>query len=102
MHRIDGVNPLATSRTQHGVPAAGVESTAPGSRHADGIDPRHDALLVSDRGRVVARAALAVQASPDVRHEKVAALKAAIAAGVYQADPEAIARRLVANGFEGS
>jgi flagellar biosynthesis anti-sigma factor FlgM len=48
---------------------------------------------------VVAEAARAVSQSRDVRSEKVAALKAAIANGTYRSNAREIAERLVANGL---
>jgi negative regulator of flagellin synthesis FlgM len=67
----------------------------PGGDSADRVDGRYDDVTLSNRGRVVALAARAVAASPDVRAEKVAALKAAIADGNYGSDARAIARRLL-------
>ncbi|GAB4333171.1 MAG: hypothetical protein Kow0010_19380 [Dehalococcoidia bacterium] len=99
MNRIDGVNPLTTSRTQHGAAAGVAEATLSGRGPRDGVDGRRDALSVSERGRIVARAAVAVQGAPDARDARVAALKAAIAAGTYEIDAEAVARRLIANGL---
>lgn len=102
MNRIDGINPLATSRTQSGSAAAGAGSVGTGHGPDGSGEGRHDALSVSERGRLVARAALAVQSAASVRQERVAALKAAIAAGTYHVDAEAIARRLIANGLHRS
>ncbi|MEO9255641.1 MAG: flagellar biosynthesis anti-sigma factor FlgM, partial [Tepidiformaceae bacterium] len=63
---------------------------------------RQDVLSVSDRGRVVAVAARAVNGSRDVRSEKVASLKAAIADGSYKSNAREIAERLLSNGSFGS
>ena len=99
MNRIDGVNPLTTSRTQHGAAAGAADAALSRRGPGDGVDGRRDALSVSERGRVVARAAVAVQGAADVREARVAALRAAIAAGTYHIDAEAVARRLIANGL---
>jgi negative regulator of flagellin synthesis FlgM len=60
---------------------------------------RQDAVNLSNRGRLVAEAAQAVALSRDVRTEKVAALKAAIANGSYRSNAREIAVRLFANGI---
>ncbi|MBA4180998.1 MAG: flagellar biosynthesis anti-sigma factor FlgM [Anaerolinea sp.] len=101
MTRIDGLNPLSTSRTLGGSGAAGIDSA--GSSRADEAKTaggRQDVLALSNRGRVVAEAAHAVNGSADVRAEKVLALKAAIANGAYSSNAREIAERLMANaGF---
>jgi len=96
MTRIDGINPLTTSRTQQGQGAPAADGA--GSGRTDGTDRaagRLDQVSLSQRGRVVAEAASAVAGSRDVRTEKVAALKAAIADGTYRSNAREIARRLI-------
>jgi flagellar biosynthesis anti-sigma factor FlgM len=99
MTRIDGLNPLATSRTQQGRGATPAEGT--GAHRGEGAEAggRLDQVSLSRRGRAMAETAGAVAAAPDVRAEKVAALKAAIAGGAYRSDPHEIAVRLLATGF---
>jgi len=99
MTRIDGLNPLGTSRTMQGQGASGLDA-AGGDRHgaAERADGRQDLVSLSSRGRIVAEAAHAVARTPDVRAEKVAALKAAIAAGSYRSDAREIAERLLTGG----
>jgi len=104
MTRIDGLNPLSTSRTTSGLASAGVdagsdERAATGGATGAG---RQDVLSVSSRGRVMAVAASAVAESRDVRAEKVATLKAAIADGSYRSNAREIASRLVADGLGGA
>lgn len=101
MTRIDGLNPLSTSRTMGGHAASGVDSSDSGrAGEAKGANGRQDVLALSNRGRVVAEAAHAVNESSDVRSEKVAALKAAIANGTYSSNAREIAERLFSNaGF---
>jgi negative regulator of flagellin synthesis FlgM len=102
MNRIDGLNPLATSRTQGGAATGGVESNGRDrSGGVDGLEGPHDRVSLSSRGRIVAEAAAAVANAPDVRSDRVLALKAAIANGTYQADARGIAERLVASGSFG-
>lgn len=104
MARIDGLNPLTTSRTTSGMAATGVDASgderaATGGTTAAG---RQDVLSVSSRGRVMAVAASAVAQSRDVRAERVATLKAAIADGSYKSNAREIASRLMADGLGGA
>jgi negative regulator of flagellin synthesis FlgM len=100
MTRIDGLNPLITSRTMQGQGANGVDGARDGhgSDGAEGVNGRQDNVSLSNRGRVVAEAARAVANSSEVRAERVAALKAAIADGTYTSDARQIATRLIATG----
>jgi negative regulator of flagellin synthesis FlgM len=102
MTRIDGVNPLATSRTQHGQAAGGVESSGARSREgADRVAGPQDEISLSNRGRIVADAVRAVAGAPDVRAERVAQIRAAIADGTYRSNARDIAARLFASGTFG-
>lgn len=100
MARIDGLN-LSGASMNPATAAAGAAGT-PGSAEAEAAlkaRGRQDVLNLSNRGRIVAEAARAVADSRDVRAEKVAALKAAIANGSYSSNAREIAERLVANGL---
>lgn len=100
MARIDGLN-LSGASMNPATAAAGAAAT-PGSAEAEAAlkaRGRQDVLNLSNRGRIVAEAARAVADSRDVRAEKVAALKAAIANGSYSSNAREIAERLVANGL---
>lgn len=103
MTRIDGLNPLSTSRTQGGYGPGGVDGAGANGRNngADRVAGRQDELSLSNRGRVIAEAARAVGDSPEVRADKVAALKAAIADGTYRSNARDIAERLMASGTFG-
>jgi len=102
MNRIDGVNPLATSRTQQGHATGGVESSAARAREgADQVGGPQDEISLSRRGRIVADAVRAVASAPDVRAEKVAQIRAAIADGSYRSNARDIAARLLASGTFG-
>ena len=100
MTRIDGINPLSTSRTMGGQASPGIDAADHdgSSSAAGGTGGRQDVLSVSARGRIVAVVARAVGESADVRSEKVAALKAAISDGSYTSNAREIAERLMANG----
>lgn len=103
MARIDGLNLSGTSlnpASAAGVSGAGHDSAA--AEAAIKARGRQDAVALSNRGRLVAEAAQAVAASREVRAEKVAALKAAIANGTYSSNAREIAERLFANGIGAS
>ncbi|MCC6177613.1 MAG: flagellar biosynthesis anti-sigma factor FlgM [Chloroflexi bacterium] len=54
-----------------------------------------DTLEISDRSRELARARQAVDAAPDVRTEKVEAIKKRIEDGTYTVSPQLLARKLL-------
>ncbi len=102
MNRIDGFNPLSTSRTSQGGAAVAVEADAQnragGSDGGEGVTGL-DRVSLSSRGRTVADAARLVNDAPDTRADRVAQLKAAIADGTYASNPRDIAARLLAAGL---
>lgn len=99
MTRIDGLNPLSTSRTMGGQASSSIDTAdADAASQANASAGRQDVLALSDRARVVGVAARAVADSPDTRAAKVAALKASIADGTYTSNARAIAERLLATG----
>ncbi|MFO7173666.1 MAG: flagellar biosynthesis anti-sigma factor FlgM [Bacillota bacterium] len=59
---------------------------------------RADVLELSPQARAALEALRKMGAMPEVRQEKVAALRAAIAAGTYRPDPREVARRLLESG----
>ena len=61
----------------------------------EGGRPRTDSLALSPTFNEVLRTRAAVEAQPEVRAERVAALKAAIADGTYRIDDMALAARLL-------
>ena len=100
MARIDGLNLSGANLNPAGAASAGgVSHDAASTEAALKARGRQDAISLSNRGRLVAEAAAAVAASRDVRAERVAALKAAIANGTYSSNAREIAERLVANGI---
>jgi flagellar biosynthesis anti-sigma factor FlgM len=56
-----------------------------------------DAVTISDDARSIAAATRAVTNAPDVREDRVSALKAAIAAGTYSVDSRLLASKLVSH-----
>ena len=100
MARIDGLNLSGANLNPAGAAGAGGPSQdAAAAAAALKARGRQDAISLSNRGRLVGEAALAVATSRDVRTEKVAALKAAIANGTYSSNAREIAERLYANGI---
>lgn len=98
MTRIDGTNALGTSRTQAGSAASGVDSSRQANRGAEASEQLagpQDKVSVSFRSRLMAEASNAVATAPDVRQEKVLALKAQIANGTYAPDARDLAERLL-------
>lgn len=57
-----------------------------------------DAVSLSAEGRLLRRLEDAVRRAPDVREERVAALRTAIEQGTYQPSPVEIARAMLAWG----
>ncbi|MDZ7729071.1 MAG: flagellar biosynthesis anti-sigma factor FlgM [Dehalococcoidia bacterium] len=67
---------------------------------ASGREERTDSAGITENARELGRARESVEAAPDIRENRVRALRAAIANGTYQADPEEVARRLLDRGFD--
>lgn len=101
MNRIDGFNPLATSRTLQGNGAQGVGDSEDRTGGPDRAASRQDEVNLSYRGRFVAEASRAVANAPEIRADKVAALRAAIANGNYESNPRQVAARLLSSGTFG-
>ncbi|MGE3076049.1 MAG: flagellar biosynthesis anti-sigma factor FlgM [Dehalococcoidia bacterium] len=99
MARIDGLNLSGANLNPAHAAGAGSSQDAAAAEAALKARGRQDAVSLSNRGRLVAEAAHAVATSRDVRAEKVAALKAAIANGTYSSNAREIAERLFANGI---
>jgi negative regulator of flagellin synthesis FlgM len=60
-----------------------------------GVRPVSDSVEISDLARELAKARQAVDAAPDVRTDKVAAIKKRIEDGTYSVSPELLARKLL-------
>lgn len=58
-----------------------------------------DAAGITGEARELGRALHAVEASAEVRAERVRALRAQIAEGTYNPDPREIARKMIERGF---
>ncbi|HNM77438.1 MAG TPA: flagellar biosynthesis anti-sigma factor FlgM [Tepidiformaceae bacterium] len=99
MARIDGLNLSGASMNPAGAAGAAGAGSAAESQAALKARGKQDVINLSNRGRIVAEASQAVRQSSDVRAERVAALKAAIANGTYSSNAREIAERLIANGL---
>jgi negative regulator of flagellin synthesis FlgM len=62
-------------------------------------DAPADRVGITESARELSRAHSAVEAAPDVRTERVRALKQQIQNGTYQPDPKEIAKRILDKGF---
>jgi negative regulator of flagellin synthesis FlgM len=59
--------------------------------------PQADSVSLSDGAKSLAAARDAVQNTPDVREQKVAAIKQQISDGTYSVSSQVLARRMLAN-----
>ncbi len=73
--------------------AAAAVSAAPTS----GTLRQPDAVNLSDAARALSSATKSIGDAPDVREDRVSAIKAAIASGTYKVDSRQLARSMVKN-----
>lgn len=64
---------------------------------ANTYSPRDDKFEISDAAKSYSTAKAAVAKASDVRMDKVADIKARMAAGTYDVSPEAVADKIIAN-----
>jgi len=76
-----------TGRTVEGAGLGAPDATAPATRT--------DQVALSQRAEEVRAARLALAATPEIRHQRVAELKARIESGQYQVDPYKVAERIL-------
>jgi flagellar biosynthesis anti-sigma factor FlgM len=81
--------PAASRRSER---AAGENQPKPDQER---VRPASDSVEISDLSRELSRARQAVDAAPDVRADKVAAIKKRIEDGTYSVSPELLARKLL-------
>ncbi len=60
---------------------------------------QNDTVSLSDEAKLLASALQEAQNTPEIRQEKVASLKEQIENNTYQANPKAIATKMVDEGF---
>lgn len=76
------------------------EATRRTARSGGGTGRRTDEVSLSATAQSFARVMEAVQQQPDVRADRVAAVRARIADGTYGIDADLIAQRIAEHGFE--
>jgi negative regulator of flagellin synthesis FlgM len=74
--------------------AYGVQSSGPGQAKPKKTGQQPDAASLSPEAQELLRARRAAQEAPDVRAERVAALRQQILDGTYRVDEQALAKRL--------
>jgi negative regulator of flagellin synthesis FlgM len=95
---IESINSQPTRNTEGVAEQAAVQRTERGRQGAQpkGVDAASgDTLEVSARGRELAKAQQAVDATPDVRADKVSDIKQRIADGTYHVSADVLARKLL-------
>lgn len=100
------INPSAANNAAQ---STGISSASPAERAAQAAQARKKAAPteskvvdsgsakteISGRARDMAQAKSVAQSSPDVREDRIAALKAKIAEGKYQVDAQKVADKMV-------
>jgi negative regulator of flagellin synthesis FlgM len=83
-------------RLQAAMAAAALRrNAAPGGTSMAAAVRRPDAVTISDNARSIAAATKAVSDAPEVREDRVNALKASIAARTYSVDSRRLASKLI-------
>lgn len=96
MTRIEG-NAAAQVTSTYGATAAQVRGTNAG-RNGGGDRKKNDNIAVSDVGREVFSLVSKLKELPDVREDRVSALKKMVADGSFSANAASVAERLLQNG----
>ncbi|KAF0234700.1 MAG: negative regulator of flagellin synthesis [Desulfovibrionaceae bacterium] len=96
---LGGSNPYVQSKVDKG---EGTEaaSAAKAKAKAKSQSASGDRVSVSSDAKLVAEAAKAAQASPDIRVDRVEALRAQVESGSYNLNPRRIAEKLVASDLD--
>jgi negative regulator of flagellin synthesis FlgM len=77
-------------------------SAASNAATASGAARQADSVTLSDAARAISTAKASVSDAADVREDKVAALKAAIANGTYSVDSRSLAKSMLRHGLAAS
>jgi negative regulator of flagellin synthesis FlgM len=93
------VSPLGgQERLRAAAAAAALRANSAGrGPNAPGTPRQPDAVSLSATGRSLAAARKAVTDAPDVREDRISAIKAAIADGTYSVDSRTLATKLLKN-----
>ena len=92
---IDGINLSLNRLSATHAYGVGAPSVSTSTEAATSSAPKRDGIELSVAGRDLRAARALIATLPDVREERIAALRAAIAAGTYQVDSAALAQRLL-------
>ena len=94
---IDRINPNQNDPAVTGPAASRRSERAAENQPKDQerVRPASDSVEISDLSRELSKARQAVDAAPDVRADKVAAIKKRIEDGTYSVSPELLARKLL-------
>lgn len=93
-----GTGPVQGRETAGAKPALhpkGARHTAAGAEGGETARGAGAKLEISEKGKEFAKVKNAANAAPEVREEKIAALRKKMAEGTYKPDNEAVADRLV-------
>jgi negative regulator of flagellin synthesis FlgM len=91
-------SPIQGNEAKAAKAAGKAQASKAAEKAPKGTEPRDTSSVkteVSERAREMATAKAAAVNAPEVREEKIAALKARIAAGKYEVDGKAVADRMV-------
>jgi len=81
-----------TAQKREEARAGGAEGSAPAKRAED--------VKWSSEAKLASEALATAKASPDVRADRVAAIKASIASGSYQIDSKSLADKMISHSLE--
>lgn len=95
-----GSSPYTQSKVDKGDESAAASKVDKAKAKAKSQTSGKDRVSVSDDAKLVAEAAKAAQESPDIRVERVEALRSQVQAGTYNLDSRRIAQKLVESDLE--
>lgn len=94
---LGGSNPYIQSKVEKG---DGAEAAAKAKARIKSQSSSGDRVSVSSDAKLVAEAAKTAMESPDVRVDRVEALRAQVQSGNYNPDPRRIAQKLVESDLD--
>ena len=97
---LGGANPYANNKVDQSEETGAAAKLAKAKAKAKSQSSTGDRVSVSEDAKLVAEAAKRANESPDVRVDRVEALKAQVQSGNYTPDPRKIAQKLVDGELE--
>lgn len=97
---LGGANPYVQSKVEKGESSEATAKTGKAKAKAKSQSSAGDRVSVSSDAKLVAEAAKAAQEAPDVRVDKVEALRAQVQSGSYNPDPQRIAEKMVQSDLD--